>query len=264
MADTPPIMIVLVAIYIVFLLAIAIFLTIRAIQTKHFHLLVLCASFLGMILDFLMIFLQVHPLILNLLVNACWILLVIFTYLTFEKGKMKPFIYILGLTVFFRMCDFFIRLQFGFTTPLASSLNSDTLVWYYLFQFAVRMEFTLSVGWLTLLSLRAYRKHKSSDIEPWIKRRYQILGIGALIFLLQTVFIFLLPTDGTGYSGSQGLAVGTVLLIISLVFGASQLLAWIMPQWLKRYFNKGFQAQSVDQMTEMSEEELMKQLLEED
>ena len=90
-----------------------------------------------------------------------------------------------------------------------------------------------------------------------------ILGVGALVYLLQNVFVLLLPIDGTGYTSPQGIWMGIMLLIVSIFFGLSQVIGWMMPSKLKAYFNRGFTPATDDHPEELSEEELMKQLMEE-
>ncbi|WP_371801844.1 hypothetical protein [Candidatus Lokiarchaeum ossiferum] len=265
MADTPILIIILALIYISSLLSIGVFLSYRSFKTKLLNLRVLGFAFIGFGVDFILIFLKAPSFLINIVVNTCFILMTIFTYTTFYKGRKRLGTIFIGAVILLRLIDCIARWNYNFTTPLASSLTDESRIYYYIFQLAVRGEFTIATGWLAYSSLTTYsNQRKMEDIEPWIQKRYFILGIGALVFLLQNLFVFLLPMDGTGYTSIQGMIVGILLLIVSIFFGACQLIGWIMPPKLKAYFNRDFQPKNSYQNIneDLTEEELMKQLME--
>lgn len=267
MAETPLLIIILALIYIICLLIIGIFLFYRSIKTELFNLRVLAFAFFGFVVDFLLIFLKAPSFLINVVVNACFILMTIFTYTTFYKGRKKLGTIFVSSVILLRLVDCIARWNFNFTTPLAFPLTPESRVYYFIFQFAVRGEFTIATGWLAYASLSTYfNQKKIEDIEPWIKKRYFILGIGALVFLLQDLFVFLLPMDGTGYTSPRGIIVGILLLLVSIFFGVTQLIGWIMPPQLKAYFNRNYHPKSsiLDNDEDLTEEELMKQLMEGD
>ena len=89
---------------------------------------------------------------------------------------------LLGAVILLRIVDCAARWNYNFTTPLSAPLTTENRTFFYIFQLAVRGEFTIATGWLAYASLSTY--HKQKNIEPWIKKRYSFLGVGALVYLL--------------------------------------------------------------------------------
>lgn len=64
-----------------------------------------------------------------------------------------------------------------------------------------------------ILSLRYYRSIRETSIEPWIKKRYQILGISFCFPASNSVLYFFLPITGESAFESPILVIIAILLL---------------------------------------------------
>jgi len=115
----------------------------------------------------------------------------------------------------------------------------------------------INVAWLLIAAVEAYKELKDdSNVEPWIIMRYKITIVYAINTIIIGALFIMNPFDPITIFGSVDI---TTLLINLLefiqIFG--EFLAWYMPDKLKRYFNRNY---IVDEMEELSEEEIMKQM----
>lgn len=267
MAETPLLILILYLVYIVCLLFVGLFLLVRAIKTELYNLFAIATTFILMVIDFILIQFAPQSIILKFIVNSSPFFMILFTHYTFKKGLKSPYKILLLLSLVLRIIDLVIRWIYPFSTPLSYELPASEIPYYIIFQAVVRINFSIASGWLVYESFKSYRNFKGQKIEPWIIQRYFILGLGTSAYFFQSIFVVLLPTDGNGFTSSLGFSLGIVLLIINLFFVFSYLIAWIMPQKLKDLLNRGYitnDEEFLSDIEELSEEDLMKALLEGD
>jgi len=110
--------------------------------------------------------------------------------------------------------------------------------------------------WLSYASLSAYHKIKRSEISPWVKKRYLIVGISAIFLAAQSFPIILFPYRAS--FESPLMATITILIVfLNIIFAVLSLIAWVMPKKIKDYFNRNY-SKSEDE--DLSEEELLAQV----
>jgi len=111
----------------------------------------------------------------------------------------------------------------------------------------------ISSLWLAYSSLSFYKSMKKTEIQEWIKKRYLIIGISAIILAAQAI-----PTALTPYNASLEDPFMGVLSIIHVILNVSfaflSFVAWVMPKQIKHYLNRSFQ---MIEEKEFSEEELL-------
>lgn len=242
-------------VWIVLQLIVATFLSFKAIKTKRFNLIPLILFFL--ISSLRIIFILIFPsllIIFLIMIQFPNILLVIFTKLTFFKYKKSPFKAFLIVLIIVRFIDFVIRLNFHISIPMTYYLEESNLIFYYFILFSITISFLLSHLWLGITALRYYKVIKSSNIEPWIKLRYGLIGWGSFIYTFSIFLYYLIPYDVIGMFAFPNIVYGYIILGFTVCYSLSMYFAWIMPKWLKNRLNKDFQ---VKEEKEYEEDELL-------
>ena len=121
--------------------------------------------------------------------------------------------------------------------------------------FAVFIIFYTSL-WLSYASFSAYHRIKRSEISPWIKKRYLIVGISAILLAAQS-FPTILTPYGYTFDSPFMASLALIITLLNIIFAILSLIAWVMPRKLKEYFNRGY-FKTEDE--ELSEEQLLAQV----
>jgi len=114
--------------------------------------------------------------------------------------------------------------------------------------------------WFGYLVIKQYRSIKMENIEPWIKMRFLIAGIGALLngsvgWLAYLIVISQIP--GVDPAGNLELITLLISALILITFSIGFFIAFVMPERMKQYFNRNYKP--TDEET-LSEEEIMKHM----
>jgi hypothetical protein len=117
---------------------------------------------------------------------------------------------------------------------------------YYLLAFTVSLQIIISISWLSYLSLKVYNRLKKQNIEPWIKKRYLILGISSIFFTLNGFIILFVPI-GVGF---ENLFFTILVASTVFLFSFGNLIAWIMPNKIKKYFNRKYKSVKDEALSE--------------
>ena len=225
------------------------------IKTKAYNLTPIILLFI--ISGLRLIFLGFFPsliVVFLILVQFPNILLVIFTKLTFFKYKKSPFKAFLIILIIVRSTDFVIRLNFRISIPMTTSLDESNLIYYYYILFSITVSFLLSHFWLGIISTKYYISIKSVNIEPWIKKRYQLISIGSIVYSFSIFVYYFIPYNVIGASTYPNIIYGYILLGFTIFYSFCSFFAWVMPKFLKKIFNKDFKRTTVK---DYSEDELM-------
>jgi hypothetical protein len=176
--------------------------------------------------------------------------LLVFIKVTFYK-ESKIFFPILLLPIFIlKILGTTLRILYEFKIPLTSPINPLEIPYYYLLVATVSIQLTISFFWLCYAELSMFFRIKKQNLEPWVKKRYLILGISSGFFLLNGFILPLIPIEGN-YANLPY----TIMIAISIfVFSIGNLIGWIMPKRLKKIFNKNF-VKTTD--IDLSEKELI-------
>lgn len=245
-------------VWIVLQLIVALFLLNKMIKTKIYNLLALILFFI--INSIRIIFYGLFPsllIIFLILIQFPNILLVIFTKQTFFKDKKSPFMVFLIILIIVRSIDFIIRLNFQISIPLTTSLDESNLIYYYYILFSITISFLLSHLWLGIVALKYYYSIKSINIEPWIKKRYQLIGLSSIIYSLSIFIYYFVPYNVVGLWAFPNVIYGYIVVGFTIFYSLSAFLGWVMPKSLKKFFNKDFKRPTEK---EYSENELMEMI----
>ena len=233
-------------VWIVLQLIVSLFLLVKMFRTKQYNILPLILFFL---INSIRLFIYVFtPFILFylILIQIPNILLLIFIKTTFYKDKKSPFKYLLMILIFIRSIDLWIRLQYGITIPMRFPLHESHIIFYYYILFSISISFLFSHLWLGIVSIRYFKSIKSIEIEPWIKKRYQIIGIASSTYSLSILLYYFFPHNVAvepTLSNPNPIIVFLLLCItfLTIFYSISMFIAWVMPNKLKAFFNRNFQ-----------------------
>ena len=135
---------------------------------------------------------------------------------------------------------------------------ADSLLAFYISSITIAVGFIISGFWLAYASLSSYKSLKTQNIEPWLKKRYIIVAISAIIYgslgFVQFLFGYDLPTGHP-----QILFAASVSSTVVVLFSISSYFTWVMPEKFRQFLNRGYQALEEE---ELSEEEIMKMMKE--
>jgi hypothetical protein len=114
--------------------------------------------------------------------------------------------------------------------------------------------------------MRYYKSVKSIEIQPWIKRRYQIIGIASIVYSLSIFLYYFFPYNvAIEPSLSNPNPIITLLLLsitlFTIFYSICMFVAWVMPNKLKVFFNRNFQIISEREYEENELLELIKKEL---
>jgi len=228
-------------VWIVLQLIVATFLSFKAIKTKRYNLTPLILFFFINSLKIIFFLIDLSFFIIFLIIiQFPTILLVIFTKLTFFKYRKSSFKAFLIILIIIRFFDFIIRLNFQISVPMTYILHESNLIYYYYILFSIGSSYLLSHFWLGVVALKYYSTIKSANIEPWIKKRYQIIGLGSLVYSFSIFLYYFIPYDVIGVFNYPNIIFSYLILSFTIFYSLCMYFAWLMPKWLKKHFNKEF------------------------
>ncbi|TFF97327.1 MAG: hypothetical protein EU541_08390 [Promethearchaeota archaeon] len=139
-------------------------------------------------------------------------------------------------------------LLYDLRLPLKTSLDISLIPIFYSYIATISLQISLTMFWLAYNALITYNNLKNYNIEPWIKKRYLFIAISALFLGLSSFANFFFPLEG-GYE-----AVHPILFIFVasalIIFSFGNLFAWIMPNFLKGFFNREYEPKNEDILSE--------------
>ena len=244
-------------VWIVLQLSVAIFLLVKMIKTKTYNLVPLILYFMLSSLRALFFGLSAFRQIVFLIIFLAQfpsILLVIFTKLTFFKYKKSPFKILLIILIAVRSIDFIIRLNFQISIPMTYILDESNLIYYFYILFSITISIIFSHFWLGIVALKYYNSSKSLNIEPWVKKRYQLIGLGSFIYSFSILLYYSIPYNLIVPFSFPYIILSYIILGFTIFYSLCMFIAWIMPKSLKKFFNKDFK-RPIDKV--YSEKELM-------
>ncbi|MHA1987879.1 MAG: hypothetical protein ACW98D_14685 [Promethearchaeota archaeon] len=168
----------------------------------------------------------------------------IFIDRTFYQDRKSPFKLLLVLT-----------LVLGILTITSFILFEQAIIFekniaFLLHNIFVGADFAIFGLWSFIAASGSLKSFSSSDVvEPWVKGRYKLVKFYSICIILVGALTLFTPVEGTVNWALLVILVANVLRI------AGETLAWIMPKFLKKYFNRGFS--STDIIEELSEEEIL-------
>ncbi len=238
---------ILLILFIVSLLVVGIFFLIKGNQNKMNNLIVIGIGFIAIVVGFIGSFIfNLGPIFQEIFVFIGFVLLVVFTNMTFYKGRKSKAIVVLIVTVIL-----------GTIQIILMIFQAYFSIYTYYFRVTLDVPYTFLVfNWLAWSSYSAYQKIKNKNIQPWIKVRYKLVAFVSFILSFNNIPEYFQPA-GTTWGDPDNiisLAVFGTTAVISVIFAIGFSLAWLMPNRLKKFFNRNYQL--LDEK-EYTEDELM-------
>ena len=174
------------------------------------------------------------------------IFLLFFIRSTFHKESKIFFPLAVLLLIILKIVATVLRILYEFKIPPTSPLDPSIIPFYYLLVLTVSTQLIISFSWLAYAELSMYRRIKSSNIEPWVRKRYLILGLSSTFFILNGLVLPLVPIVGD----YENLPFTILIAITIYVFSIGNLIGWVMPKRLKDYFNRNYKPTSEDDISE--------------
>lgn len=168
----------------------------------------------------------------------------IFIDRTFYQDRKSPFKLLLTLTLVLGALTIITFTMFELSIILQQSV---AFIIHNVFLGALFVIFGL---WSFIAASGSLKSFSSSDaVEPWVKGRYGLVKFYSICIILVGSLTPFTPVEGTLNWALLVILVANILRI------AGETIAWIMPKFLKKYFNRGYT--TVDISEELSEEEIM-------
>ena len=173
-----------------------------------------------------------------------FICMVLFIHYTFYLDKKNPTIYFFMLSLITGIIIIIFQVLYDYINPLEiyHTIASITQLIGNLVVFA----------WLIYSSFKAFQNVKNDNtIDDWIKMRYKLVILYSIIGIFTAVTYNTLSTSEINFY--------TIIIFIATIFyQITQLITWVMPKFLRNYFNRYFNSsQKIDQL---DEEEIMKKI----
>jgi len=178
--------------------------------------------------------------------KASFILLIVFTNVTFYKGiKIKQKWTLLILSLIFAFIGWFV-----------DSMRTSSEISYIVSRIIDFILASIALDWLALSCYHTYKNIKPSSIAPWVKVRYKILYTFSPILTSAYLILIFDPYDvpfGT-LEDIRSFIVYVLVTSLTLIYGISFILVWMMPKMLKSYLNKEIET---GEKEDLNEDEIM-------
>ncbi len=181
---------------------------------------------------------------------------VVFTNMTFYKGRMKKANIILIIAIILGVIQI-VLLNLYYPLEIKSDL-------YYYLRLSLDLPYVLLVfNWLAYSCYLAYRRLKNQDIEPWIKVRYKLIAISSFIISLYPIPRYFQPREIPWGDPTDpiSLLIFGITAVIGITYAILLSISWFMPEWMKKYFNKGYKRELEKEFTEEELTNLIKNQL---
>lgn len=233
------------------------FLTYKIIKIRLFNLFPLILFFTLNTLEGIILFMEPPYIFEQTLIFISNISLIIFTKYTFFKNTKSKFKIYLYLVLALKTVDFGLKFIIPFSLVGGKELIGSDLIFHSIFVAIMCCIVLISYLWLSVTSLTYYNYIKVYKIEPWIKKRYIILGISSLFAALNGIIYLFFPPNAKNIETLQTFIIALFIVINTVIFSIGNLIGWLMPKPLKNYFNRNFEPLPEEQF---SEKELMEKI----
>ena len=114
-------------------------------------------------------------------------------------------------------------------------------------------------GWLAYAGIESYNHLKNKNVQPWVKKRLLLVIYSSILLMFVSVPDLIDILTGRVFHDYVFYIQMTMIATLMVM----EFLAWIMPKGLKKFFNRGYKIEKEIE-TELSEEEIIKQMTEGD
>lgn len=140
-------------------------------------------------------------------------------------------------------------------------IENSPLLYYLEISIDFSLRFIIFI-WLAWASYSAYKEFKDKDIEPWIKIRFKLTAFVSLLVSLYNLNRFFLPWN-VNRNDPNNLISFTILgitAVLAFIISIGFFLAWITPNWFKKYINRDYEPSSKREYSETELIEIIKYL----
>jgi len=168
----------------------------------------------------------------------------IFIDRTFYQDRKSPFKVLLAITI---LIGTLTNISF-IMWDLSIIVQQD--IAFFIHNIFVGALFVIFGLWSFIAASSSLKAFSSSNaVEPWVKGRYRLVKFYSICIILVGSFTPFTPVEGTVNWALLLILVANILRI------AGETIAWVMPNSLKKYLNRGYDSHDVS--VELSEEEIM-------
>lgn len=229
--------------YTILHLITGLYIFIKYFRVKNLRLIPLSLFFLLNFLESIFLYLSFPFIFYKLIIFLPNLSLILFTYYTFHREKKNILWIFVLMFIILKLTDFLLLYHFRFSIPMTEELQSGQVPLYYLNLAVVASVILLSNLWLGISSLSYYSKIRNEKIKPWIKFRYFIVGMASIILSANGVAYLFMPPEVNGFSEPGAIIIGIIILLNSLIFSFSSIIAWVMPEWLKEFIDRNYESE---------------------
>ncbi len=244
------ILLILQILYIFPLIIVGIFLSIKVIKMKLNNLIPLIIFFFFNGLEVILLALSVPFIIYHVIVFISNISMIIFVKVMFYKDSKSIFKYVIGMAIVVKIIDFILRSYIPYPLDETMELGLPGMPFYYLNLALTATIVSLTYPWLAYSAFSSYKSLKEKPVNPWIKKRYLIIGIVASITTLESVYYMLIPYTPELLDNLQYASMFLLIASSEAIFSLGNALAWMMPRKLKQYFDRNFKPSEVEVIPE--------------
>jgi len=173
-----------------------------------------------------------------------FICMVLFIHYTFYLDRKNPTIYFFMLSVITGIIIIVFHVLYDYINPLET---------YHIIAKLTQLFGNLVIfAWLIYSSFKAFQNVKNdSTIDDWIKMRYKLVILYSFIGIFTAIAYSTLTTTEISFYA-------IIIFLATIVYQIIQLFAWVMPKFLRNYFNRYFtSSQKIDKL---DEEEIIKKI----
>lgn len=220
------------------------YILVKYFRIKNLRLIPLSLFFLLNFLESVLLYLAFPFILYKVIIFLPNLCLILFTYYTFHSDQKNYLWIFVSFFILLKLIDFLLFFYFRFSIPMTEELKDSQIPLYYLNLSVVAAVILLSNLWLAISSLSYYKRIKEEKVKPWIKFRYVLIGLASIILSANGIAYLFMPPTVDAFSEPMGFIIGIIIIINSLIFSFSSIIAWVMPQWLKQFINRNYEGGS--------------------
>ena len=177
-----------------------------------------------------------------------FICMVLFIHYTFYMDRNNPTIYFLILSVITGILIIIFTILYDFINPLQ--------VYDIIVRITKIIGNLVIFSWLIYASYQSFQNVKNDDtVDDWVKMRYKLVILYSLIGIFTAISYNTLTTTEINFYTIS-------IFIATIVYQFVQLIVWVMPKFLRVFFNRYFisHSSSSKKIDELSEEEVISKM----
>ena len=172
--------------------------------------------------------------------------LAFFIKFTFYQGRKSAFPFVITSLTILRVVEIIFKSLFNFQPGFSYPSNLEEIPYFFTYILVIASQSLLVMMWYSYSVLKSYNNFRKLKIGAWLKIRYLMLGIGTIIFLIDTSLSFLLLIDD--FSIILFLIYASIFDV--LLFTVVNFIAWVIPFKSLIQFIKGETKETLEDINE--------------